>query len=564
MIRTYLILFALTVLASCIEQEGVSVSQECGDADSCKQAIVDPSTAYCVKNRLADRYDELDGNGTPGSPYIICTPAQFVDLGKRDSGWSKSFLLAQDIDLQKYYDDGGAYFQIGSCGQTTCQDFGPGHTQYTGTFDGAGYSIDGFEFSIETTEAGAAMFGSIGSSGVVANIVIGGAVVEGNDAMGVIAGRNDGVISNVKVNDSEVQIKASNTTPENVGGAVGLNRGVMRFVEVQHTDPTIINDDAVTFTHVGGVVGLNELDAFIGDVVNNSPITLKTANDVGGIIGLNRGILTLSKNSKQMIITVGDGVGGLVGEMSHFGQVSKCYNTALISAGATNLGGLVGEISFPSYGDLQATELESRGLVINSYNVGDVAGATDKDNVGGIVGNNRGYIQTSYFKGNVTGDSYVGGIAGKNDYILSQNFVHAVRIKGEISTVAGCIFGGSSAAAANFVATNEEKANGINPKPIFQQTTETLDSAVYPFNVLTDCDNATGGNGKHDHGGVEGNGIADYFNLSFELFSDSYLVTCPNPLPPNTDCNPTTQNIIHWDFSGVWKRRSGNTPDLGF
>lgn len=558
MIKAYLLLATFLLLNACIKQEGVTVSQSCAEADNCKAAIFDPTTSYCVKNRLAERYDELDGNGTPSNPYIICSTAQFIDLGKRNSGWSKSFLLAQDIDLNQYYIDGGEKFQIGSCGQTNCRDFGPGHIQYSGTFDGAGFTIAGFQYEIETSEAGASIFGSIGSAGVVANLEIVGASIEGNDAMAVVAGRNDGVVSNVKVLNSSVDLKPGNTTPENVAGVVGINRGVMRYIEVDKTSATILDDAASTFTNVGGVVGLNDNNAFLGNIVNKSRISLTNGNVVGGIAGYNNGTITLSKNIASIEITTGNSVGGLTGKMANLGQIAKSYNTGNTTGNITNHGGLVGEITFPTFGDIQASEEESRGIVINSYNIGNVS--STGDNVGGIIGHNRGQIQSSYFRGLLSGGDYVGGIAGKNDFVISQNFVHGSTINGDTSSITGVIFGGSSAADATFIATDDEKGNGIDPSPIFQQNTETLSTVEHPWNAFSDIV-ATG---IFSHAGVEGNGVGDYFNLNYELFSDSYLLTCPNPLPKNVTCSPTTQNVIHWDFSTIWIRKSGSTPELGF
>lgn len=565
MMRWFLSILLLGLLSACLDQSGVSVNQECEDADSCKEAIVDPSTSYCEKYLLADMYNELDGNGTPSSPYIICTAAQFVDIGKNQGAWSKSFLLAKDIDLAQYYIDGGTFFQIGSCGQTSCRTFGAGHIQYTGSFDGAGFSIENYHYEIESSESGAAMFGSIGSNAVIANVKIAGAKVYGKDTIGIVAGRNDGVITNVDVLSGDLRVRSPNTAAKNVGGMVGLNNGILRNVKVEKSGNTILLDAGVTFENVGGVVGLNENAAYVGYATNASAVSQNTATGLGGLAGRNNGFITFSKNTGNITANAAsEGVGGLVGIMNHFGQVTTSYNSALISSGADKTGGIVGEITFPTYNSITASEDENRGLISDTYNIGAVQ-ASGGDNVGGVVGYNRGVIRSSYHaNADVSGMSYVGGIAGRNDYSIVQSFVHNASVTAAVS-LGGVIFGSSSTADKNdYVATDEEKGKGIVPRPTFEQDSVDLDSASHPFNTFTNVTlTSAGADGQHD-GGIETNNVNDYFDLSFELYSRTSTVTCPDPVPAGLTCETTTIKTIHWDFTNIWKRKTSATPNLGF
>jgi hypothetical protein len=564
MMRWMLALFLLGTLSACLDQQGVSVTQECEDSDSCKEAIVDPSTSYCVKHRLADKYNELDGNGSPGSPYIICTAAQFVDIGKNQGAWSKSFLLAQDIDLSQYYVDGGSHFQIGSCGQTSCRTFGAGHIQYSGTFDGAGYAIDNFRFDIESSESGAAMFGSLSSNAIVANVEIAGAQVSGKDTIGLVAGRNDGVINNVTITDGNLRVRHPNTVAENVGVVAGLNKGIVRNVEVNKVGQIIAsaNTDSpavdVSFTNIGGIVGLNEQAGYVGYTTNTATLSINNAVALGGIAGKNSGFVTFSKNTASLGVASGNGNGGIVGIMSHFGQVTTSYNTALILTGSENTGGIVGEITFPTYGSITASEDEDRALVSDCYNTGEVR--STEDHVGGIVGFNRGLVRASYHAtGDIRGEDYVGGIVGRNDFTIAQTFVHNANIDGD--SLDGAIFGSSSTAdKSDYVATAEEKGNGIVPRPIFEQSSVVLADATYPFNTFTNVSLNAG----HEDGGIETNGVNDYFDLSFDLYSKTSTILCPNPAPAGISCETTTIKTVHWDFTNIWKRKTNAPPDLGF
>ena len=77
--------------------------------------------------------------------------------------------------------------------------------------------------------------------------------------------------------------------------------------------------------------------------------------------------------------------------------VLSCENHALITVKKQNGGGIVGWMSM--------------GLVRDCLNTGEVSGES-ADYVGGIAGNSEGYIRRCSAKARLTGDDYVGGIAG--------------------------------------------------------------------------------------------------------------------------------------------------------
>lgn len=77
--------------------------------------------------------------------------------------------------------------------------------------------------------------------------------------------------------------------------------------------------------------------------------------------------------------------------------ILNCENDSTVTAGKQNAGGIVG--------------WQSLGLVKNCRNVGALE-AEDTDHVGGISGQSTGYIRNSSAKCTLTGESYVGGIAG--------------------------------------------------------------------------------------------------------------------------------------------------------
>lgn len=77
--------------------------------------------------------------------------------------------------------------------------------------------------------------------------------------------------------------------------------------------------------------------------------------------------------------------------------VLNCENTATVTVGKQNAGGIVG--------------FQSLGLVKNCRNFG-VLDASAADYVGGISGRSNGFIRSSHANGEIFGKEYVGGIAG--------------------------------------------------------------------------------------------------------------------------------------------------------
>lgn len=92
--------------------------------------------------------------------------------------------------------------------------------------------------------------------------------------------------------------------------------------------------------------------------------------------------------------------------------ILDCENTATVSAGKQNTGGIVG--------------YQSLGLVKNCRNFG-ILDAGTADYVGGIAGRSTGYIRSSHANGEICGNQYVGGIAGSAAIVTDcYSLVHLV------------------------------------------------------------------------------------------------------------------------------------------
>ena len=92
--------------------------------------------------------------------------------------------------------------------------------------------------------------------------------------------------------------------------------------------------------------------------------------------------------------------------------ILNCENTATVTAGKQNAGGIVG--------------YQSLGLVKNCRNFG-ILDATAAEYVGGIAGKSTGYIRSSHANGEISGSEHIGGIAGSAAIVTDcYSLVHLV------------------------------------------------------------------------------------------------------------------------------------------
>lgn len=202
---------------------------------------------------------------------------------------------------------------------------------FTGQFDGGG-SVLSFAVSTSSTDPGATtgLFGVIGEKGVVRSFgLIDGSASADQGALGMIAGRNDGLVIDVSTYGA---VGGGSTA---TGGLVGLNRGVVALSQSTYT--TVSGGSAT-----GGVVGVNDgvvLRSNAGSAVSSD------RGPVGGVAGVNRGTIAQTYYEDEFSESVVSGagtVGGLVG--FNAGSVSQSFTDALTNSTrrGVSLGGIAG------------------------------------------------------------------------------------------------------------------------------------------------------------------------------------------------------------------------------
>ena len=240
------------------------------------------------------------------TPYVINEVSEFTTIMKNDL--SGHYKLGKNIDFN------GASFE----------PLFNNTSQFTGTFDGAGYTISNIKVgSLETPSPVNAkyygFFGYIGTNGVVKNVTFDNVTIYAKRTsttafVTFVAGFNAGTIENVNVTNSNIRVDIENSSSPNatdssgnltgyyVAGIVGQNKNGATITNCT-LDKVIINVKARRGAVVGGVCAINldnanvekenkiENCTFNGsinvEVANTSSTAYETSTSVGGIIGKN-------------------------------------------------------------------------------------------------------------------------------------------------------------------------------------------------------------------------------------------------------------------------------------
>jgi hypothetical protein len=259
---------------------------------------------------------------------------------------------------------------------------GKGHK---GTFDGEGNKVVGAYTKSVSDYQG--LFGYVGSGGAIKNLVVYASHIGGRNYVGGLVGNNlGGEISFSYFGGIVAGI-------EYVGGFVGKNGGKIAR--------SYSNGGFAGNKFVGGFVGYNSDDD--GNMIEHCysiGTVMGERSAVGGFSGVNRGIIGYSYSTSSVN---GDSiVGGFVGENS--GTIGNSYSSGMV-VGKRAVGGLVG------YND-------GDGGIISSYSIGIVP--KKENSIGGLVGNNEGKIEHSYYNKQTSTQNDNGKGIGKTTEQLKQ------------------------------------------------------------------------------------------------------------------------------------------------
>ena len=262
---------------------------------------------------------------------------------------------------------------------------------FKGTFDGEGRNISNLNISFPDKHF-SAFFGVC--DGRIENLHIISGSVEGENGTAAVCGylMDNGTIADCS-NAASVAGKSSS-----IGGICGTSAGTIERC-----------------VNYGRIVALENSEMFTSN--NNS----------GGICGENSGTIDECRNSGSITTQSERGLAGGICGKNNGGIIQNCYNSGAI-AGINNTGGIFGRSEIKSTAKVTGCENSgtvrggeyTRGIGGVSYGIisdcGNTAlGTVDGgDNVGGIVGQNRGSATRCFNHGEISGDTFIGGVTGQN------------------------------------------------------------------------------------------------------------------------------------------------------
>ena len=278
--------------------------------------------------------------------------------------------------------------------------------------------------------------------------------VIGKNYVGGVIGKNEVAITGTA--EQSVGIVNSGTVIALAGGAGGIigensaniTHVIMKNEGEVHGSASIPGSPEENGT--GGIIGVNALGATItnSSLMNGVNSNVSGVANVGGIIGINHGVITggrdaegnyykyqiynngtiqvgsYDEKSGAFTADAGENIGGLLGNNS--GTLTAGYNTGVVKAEqSSNVGGIAGTNSgtldqvFNSVVTVTKTvtgETDAAGRKLYNYTYKDGGAISGDSNVGGIVGSNKagGQLTNAYSTTKVEGNSNVANIVGSN------------------------------------------------------------------------------------------------------------------------------------------------------
>lgn len=289
--------------------------------------------------------------------------------------------------------------------------------------------------------------------------------VIGKNYVGGVIGKNEVAITGTDA--QSVGIVNSGTVIALAGGAggiIGENSANITHVimtnegEVHGNAPAAGSRDE---NGTGGIIGVNAVGVNISNssLMNRVNGNVSGVENVGGIIGINHGIITGGRdahnnyykyqiyNNGTITAFAGKNIGGLLGNNS--GTLTAGYNTGVVDAGqSSNVGGIAGtnsgtldqvfnSVVIVTKNETDATDANGRKLYNYTYTDGGaISGAS---NVGGIVGSNTagGQLSNAYSTTKVEGDSNVANIVGSNAGHVSNIYGYEANCNTNVTNVNG-------------------------------------------------------------------------------------------------------------------------------
>ncbi|MDR0859251.1 MAG: S-layer homology domain-containing protein [Oscillospiraceae bacterium] len=305
-------------------------------------------------------------------------------------GLTKNYRLAADIDLSL---------------EANWQPIA-GSEKFTGTLEGAGYTIYGLNVSRDS-ERFAGLFGRVGPGGRILNLNVSDAKILGAYNVGTLVGYLEGELNNCNVFGLYTNVAGTDGALY-VGGLAGYAGESAKILNSSFSGSVSASDNGV----VGGIVGYVYSAAVSGCAANDAEIYGGVQSFAGGLAGfLNVSSIDTSYAASAVLTGANSRTGGLIGGVSAGSTVFDSYALGSVTAGAeSSVGGLVGQ---------NAGEIAAVYSVVPTY-----ADDFESAKIGSLVGNNVGNISGAYIINSGSSLPVVGSGTGE---AVKLNFEQATR-----------------------------------------------------------------------------------------------------------------------------------------
>ncbi|HTP79452.1 MAG TPA: GLUG motif-containing protein [Bacteroidota bacterium] len=355
----------------------------------------------CIAENASSQTEvQPSGSGTIGDPYLIASLDNLAWM----QDWIARF---GDVGYNHYYKQTADINASPTSSWYSGQGFQPignyTNLPFTGVYDGNGHTIDSL-YIYRTSQDMVGMFSCFNSGGVK-NLHLTNINITGYTNVGGLVGYSaNGLITNCST-----------------AGAIGVGAQYLGGLVGEAINSTIdscystVSFNSTSATLMGGFIGYSQETAISNSYSTGNIGGSSGGFEIGGFAGENEGgsggSITNSYATGNVIdSSSSENVGGFVGKNYSGGNINKCYCTGNVQGGSY-IGGFVGE------------NLASC-IINNSYSRGNVV-----SNAGIVVGGFAGYIEgsngtidTCYSTGNISGGGSIGGLVGANGGFVNSSF----------------------------------------------------------------------------------------------------------------------------------------------
>ena len=335
---------------------------------------ISSSSSYDVEIKSENVDNDLSGEGTEASPYIIDNVDKFKGMTETTG---KFYQLSRDLDF-------------------TDIEFTP-IAKFDGTFDGNGMTIS--KLKLELTDGNGGLFAI--NNGIIKNLTASNVVITQNgtiddeNGVGILVGTNTGNISNCSVINkslitAEVDQKEKGANSQGVmqyhqgalGLLVGLNKGIGSINECKVNNSSItIASGTTSKTNIGGFAG-KSLGSVKFSSANNVTVSHECdltggGSNIGGFLGYGNGTIEGCCSSNVQVSdaqTTGQGkaitIAGFIGTTwvgSGTVTIKGCYSSGTVTSNlqASTNAGFIGNCT--GNGDRNITNCYTSVSINNNF-----------------------------------------------------------------------------------------------------------------------------------------------------------------------------------------------------